>query len=109
VDRYATGEDRGGAVAAALDGAVMTADGGAVALNPPWPNRPIYARDAAAGARLLAAVMAPDLQIAVPEPNASAVRALGCPQLRTVVRMRRGAPLDWRPEAVWGTFSLYFG
>ena len=69
----------------------MTADGSAVALNPPWPNRPIYARDPAAGARLLAQVMAPDLQIAVPEPQAAAVRALGCPQVRTVVRMRRGA------------------
>jgi hypothetical protein len=109
LDRYATGEDRSGVVAAGLEGAVMTADGSAVAFAPPWPNRPVYARDPAAGARLLAAVMAPDLQIAVPEPNAAAVRALGCPHLRDVVRMRRGAPLDWRPEAVWGTFAMYFG
>jgi predicted N-acetyltransferase YhbS len=109
LDRYATGEDRSRVVAAALEGAVMTADASAVALKPPWSNRPIYAYDAAAGARLLTEVMAPDLQIAVPEPNAPAVRALGCPHLRDVVRMCRGVPLDWRPEAVWGTFALYFG
>jgi predicted N-acetyltransferase YhbS len=109
LDRHATGEDRSGAVEAALEGAVMTADGTAVALAPPWPSRPIYARDPAAGAALLAAVTAPGLQIAVPQPNAAAVRALGCRHVRDVVRMRRGVPLDWRAEAVWGTFALYFG
>jgi len=109
LDRHATGEDRTGAVEAALERAVMTADGSAVALTPPWPNRPVYARDPAAGAALLAAVMEPGLQIAVPEANAAAVQALGCPRVRDVVRMLRGVPLDWRPEAVWGTFALYFG
>jgi hypothetical protein len=25
------------------------------------------------------------------------------------VRMRRGAPIAWRPEWVWGVFALFFG
>ena len=26
-----------------------------------------------------------------------------------VVRMRRGAPVAYRPELLWGVFSLFFG
>jgi len=107
-----TGEDRSLAVNAALEGAVATPDLSAVALRPPWPARPILAREPAAGAELLGATLAPGLRLAVPETNEPAVaamRALGCADGEAVVRMRRGAPVRWRPDELWGVFSLFFG
>ena len=65
-----------------------------------------------AGATLLRALVSPGLRLAVPESNAAAVetlRALGCTPGNDVVRMRRGAPVSWRPEELWGVFSLFFG
>ena len=91
---------------------MATPDLAAVALRPPWPARPILARDPAAGAALLAAVLEPGMRLAVPETNAPAVAALlalGCAEGATVVRMRRGAPVAWRPDELWGVFSLFFG
>jgi hypothetical protein len=41
-------------------------------------------------------------------PAMAALAALARPQ-RGVVRMRRGAPIAWRPEQVWGVFALFFG
>jgi hypothetical protein len=38
----------------------------------------------------------------------AALAALARPA-RSVVRMRRGAPIAWRPDQVWGVFSLFFG
>ena len=58
------------------------------------------------------ALVAPGLRLAVPEPNAAALetlRDLGCTPGDDVVRMRRGAPLAWRPDELWGVFSLFFG
>jgi hypothetical protein len=55
-------------------------------------------------------VLEPGLRLAAPTANAAAMAALAAlahPQ-RSVVRMRRGAPIAWRPEHVWGVFSLFF-
>jgi predicted N-acetyltransferase YhbS len=115
LDAWVTGEDRTLAVDAGLRGAVGIdgADGLAgVALRPPWAARPILARDPAAGAALLAAVLEPGVRFAAPEANTAAVAALlahGCEERAAVLRMRRGAPVTWRPEALWSVFSLFFG
>ena len=100
------------AVDLGLRGALATPDLSAVALNPPWPALPILARDPDAGATLLRALVAPGLRLAVPESNAAALetlRDLGCTPGNDVVRMRRGAPIAWRPDELWGVFSLFFG
>ena len=112
LDARVTGEPRVPAVDLGLQGAVATPDLSAVALKPPWPALPILARDPDAGATLLRALVAPGLRLAVPEPNAAALetlRDLGCTPGDDVVRMRRGAPLAWRPDELWGVFSLFFG
>jgi predicted N-acetyltransferase YhbS len=112
LDARVTGEDRGVAVDAALAGAVATPELSAVALRPPWPARPILARDPSAGAALLAAVIEPGMRLAVPEANVAAVDALvalGAREVEPVLRMRRGAPVAWRPRELWGVFSLFFG
>jgi predicted N-acetyltransferase YhbS len=111
LDREATGEDRALALDAGLERGLATPDGTGFALRPPWSARPIVARDPAAGAALLAATLEPGLRLAAPVDNApamAALTALAHPQ-RGVVRMRRGAPIAWRPERVWGVFALFFG
>jgi predicted N-acetyltransferase YhbS len=110
LDAEATGEDRTVAVDTGLAGA-MVADGGA-ALRPPFPGLPILARSPDAGAALLAATIGPGLRLATPAANAPAVAALighGSVEREGVERMRRGAPVAWRPEQIWGVFSLFFG
>ena len=113
LDARVTGETRTLAVDIGLEGALATPDLAAVALKPPWPALPILAarprgrRGAAArGAR-------PGLRLAVPEANARR-RATRCASSAAragddVVRMRRGAPVTWRPDELWGVFSLFFG
>ena len=110
LDALATGEDRGPALDASLDGALV-ADGG-FALRPPFPARPVIATDPDAGRALLTATIAPGIRLAAPHANTDAVQALlahGCEERHGVERMRRGAPVAWRPELVWGVFSLFFG
>jgi len=110
LDRLATGEDRSAAVASGLDRALV--NGAGFALRPPFPARPIVATDPAAGRALLDATLAPGLRVAVPQANAPAVEALlahGCEERHGVERMRLGAPVAWRPELIWGVFSLFFG
>jgi predicted N-acetyltransferase YhbS len=112
LDADATGEQRTLAVDVGLIGGIATPDLSAVALRPPWPARPILARDPTAGAALLAAVLEPGMRLAVPERNAPALAALlahGCAEGPSVLRMRRGAPVAWRPDELWGVFSLFFG
>ncbi len=112
LDARVTGEARSLAVDCGLEGAFATPDLSAVAFRPPWPALPIVASDPDAGATLLRALVSPGLRLAVPESNAAAVetlRALGCTPGNDVVRMRRGAPVSWRPDEVWGVFSLFFG
>jgi predicted N-acetyltransferase YhbS len=109
LDASATGENRKVAVDAGLDGALV-AEGG-FALRPPFPARPVVASDPGAGRALLAATLEPGIRLAAPEANAPAVEALlahGCEERHGVERMRRGAPVAWRPELLWGVFSLFF-
>ena len=57
-------------------------------------------------------MLGPSLRLAVPESNRAAMdtlRELGCTRAPDVVRMRRGAPVTWRPDELWGVFSLFFG
>lgn len=110
LDREATGEDRSLAVLASLDGAVATPDLSAVALRPPWRALPIVG-DPAAATTLLSSLIEPGMRLAVPEENRAAVQLLSLlgREREPVVRMRRGPALDWRPERVWGVFSLFFG
>jgi predicted N-acetyltransferase YhbS len=110
LDREATGENRSLAVRAALDGAVMTPDGSAVALRPPWRALPIVG-DPAGATTLLTSLIEPGLRLAVPADNHAAVRLLTLlgRELEPVTRMRRGPAVPWRPDRVWGVFSLFFG
>jgi predicted N-acetyltransferase YhbS len=110
LDRAATGEDRSPAVLAALDGAVATPDLSAVAFRPPWRALPIVG-DPAGATTLLTALIEPGLRLAVPAENTAAVRLLSLlgREAEPVTRMRRGPAVAWRPERVWGAFSLFFG
>jgi GNAT superfamily N-acetyltransferase len=110
LDALATGEDRGPAITASLDGALVTEGG--VALRPPFRARPIVATDEDAGRALIAATLEPGARLAAPVANAAAVDALlasGAEERQGVLRMRRGAPVAYRPELLWGVFSLFFG
>jgi len=112
LDAHVTGEQRTLAVDVGLIGGVALPNLEAVALRPPWPARPILARDSAAGALLLGAVLEPSMRLAVPEANEAAIAALvahRCTEGPSVIRMRRGAPVAWRPDELWGVFSLFFG
>ena len=107
-----TGEERTLALDVGLEGGVATLDLAAVALRPPWPALPILARDHFAGAVMLNAVLGPGIRVAVPEANEPAVDALltlGASEGEPVLRMRRGPAVAWRPEELWGVFSLFFG
>jgi predicted N-acetyltransferase YhbS len=110
LDREATGEDRSLAVLASLEGAVATPDLSAVALRPPWPALPIVG-DPAGATTLLTSLIEPGVRLAVPEENRAAVQLLSllAREVRSVARMRRGPAVEWRPERVWGAFSLFFG
>lgn len=110
LDRQASGEDRSLVLEASLEGAKATPDLKAVALRPPWPALPIIG-DPAAATTLLTSLIEPGLRLAVPEGNTQAVNLLRllAREQRTVTRMRRGPAVDWRPDNVWGVFSLFFG
>ena len=52
------------------------------------------------------------MRLAVPEENRAAVQLLLAArrdEVEPVTRMRRGPAVPWRPEQVWGAFSLFFG
>ena len=110
LDLQATGEDRSLVLEASLEGAKATPDLKAVALRPPWPSLPIIG-DPQAATTLLTSLIEPGLRLAVPHENTNAVNLLRllAREQRTVARMRRGPAVDWRPDNVWGTFSLFFG
>jgi predicted N-acetyltransferase YhbS len=112
LDERATGERRELAIDAGLAGAIATPDLSAVLLNPPWPALPILAADPDAAAALLRARVAPGVRLSVPEQNTAAVaviEALDVDEREPVTRMRRGPAPAWRPQEIWGTFSLFFG
>jgi predicted N-acetyltransferase YhbS len=103
-DARATGEDR----SAVLRTMPAVRCGGAVAFRPPFPALPIVGRDGSA----LLGLARPGMRLAVPEANEAAVSAIlasGAVERDPVTRMYRGPRVAWRPEEVWGVFSLFFG
>lgn len=118
LDRWATAEDRAPALDACLPRG-LGAPGGetlrAAAVGCPWPAGHAVARDPAAGTALLDALWrdaGSSFRAVVPEANAEAIRALrerGFREVDHVVRMRRGAPVAWRPDGIWGAFNLAWG
>jgi predicted N-acetyltransferase YhbS len=108
LDARVTGEDRSLALLASLDGAVALPDLSAVALRPPWRALPIIGEG---GAELIEALVAPGVRLAAPEVNTAAVDVMARfgVERAGVVRMRRGPRVEWRPEELWGVFSLFFG
>jgi GNAT superfamily N-acetyltransferase len=123
LDREATGEDRGHLLRESLG-----APGATIALEPdgriggfeasaPWGTHPAIAFDTAAGVRLLEArrtrtAVGSDARTAIPATNRvglTALENLGWQAERELVRMVRGAPVAWRPSAVWGQFNFAMG
>jgi predicted N-acetyltransferase YhbS len=104
LDARVTGEDR----SVVLNAVEVVGAGSAVAFVPPFPALPIIGRD---GGSLLG-LARPGMRLAVPEANeaaVSAILALGATEREGVTRMYRGRRVSWRPEEVWGVFSLFFG
>lgn len=124
LDRAATGEDR-----AHLFRAFLTSGSGwAVAAGPgaapsahllraPWGGGATIAADPADAVLLLdhrRAEGGPDhrLRAGLLSDNEAGLALLGSIGWREAwraVRMVRGAPLDWRPEAIWGQFNHALG
>jgi len=96
------------AAVALLSGLSLPAS--AQAQLPGLPPLPILG-DPQAATTLLTSLIEPNLRLAVPEENIAAVnllRLLGR-EREPVTRMRRGPAVEWRPDEVWGAFSLFFG
>jgi GNAT superfamily N-acetyltransferase len=123
LDRFATGEDRR-AVLASLVGPSSTW----VALDPagvvsgylaraPWRGGALIAPDPDDAMRLLAmrrrstgiSGKAGAGLISSNRVGRERLRAAGWREEDSGVRMIRGAPLDWHPEAIWGQFSGALG
>jgi GNAT superfamily N-acetyltransferase len=123
LDRAATGEDRAHLLLAAVDPATTV-----VALGPdgrvagfdaraPWGGHPTIAPELADGVRLLehrraCTPVGVDARTALPDADRSRLTTLenlGWVAERSLVRMVRGAPIPWHPEAVWGQFSYATG
>jgi GNAT superfamily N-acetyltransferase len=104
LDAAVTGEDR----SAVLSSLPACGCGESIAFLPPFPALPIIGPDGAA----LLSLTRPGMRLAVPETNEAAVDAilaLGAVERDPVTRMYRGARVAWRPDQVWGVFSLFFG
>lgn len=124
LDRAATGEDRSRLLARLTGEGWAATDGPGGALlghyvPTPWGGGAVVAADATVGRRLLAlrrglAGQAGRAELTLPLPAANAAArdellAAGFGETRRSTRMRRGVPLAWRPELIWGVFSLGLG
>ena len=118
LDRRMTGEDRSHLLQA-LEGPgwVATGDGGEVRgyhLPVPWGGGPTVAPDPDAAVRLVRLVRAlagPDgiVRFWLASENEKGVehmREIGFKQVSRLPRMARGDGVPWRPESLWGVFSL---
>jgi GNAT superfamily N-acetyltransferase len=121
LDRRLTGEDRAHLLRA-LEGpgwVAVDADGKPLGyhLPVPWGGGPIIAEDPDAAwalTRLVRILAGPDGIVrfwlaSENEEGRERMRELGFEEARVVPRMIRGEPLSWRPEALWGLFSLAKG
>ena len=113
LDARVTGEHRTLAVDAGLDGGVATPDLAPSRCGRRGRRSRSSRRDPAAGAALLArGARARACGSPCPRPTRPRWRRCspsGCTERPGVVRMRRGAPVAWRPDELWGVFSLFFG
>ena len=122
LDRSATGEDRSHLLAAfaSLPGGLTLRAAGSLAgfvVRAPWGGGATVARTPADAERLLAARLAAAepghaVRAGLLDPNEAGLRRLvelGWREAFRVPRMRRGAPLDWRPDRIWGQFNFALG
>lgn len=122
LDRAATGEDRSAVLAAMVDvpgGLAVRADDGplrAFLLRGAWPGGATIAPDPAdalgiARARL-AAHPGGRVVTGLLASNTGGLErfaAEGWTEIRRIVRMQRGDPLDWRPDWIYGQLNFALG
>ncbi|HKH09730.1 MAG TPA: GNAT family N-acetyltransferase [Rubrobacter sp.] len=118
LDRRMTGEDRSHLLRAlAGPGWLMAGEGGEARgyhLPVPWGGGPTIAADweaARALAHLTRTLSGPDETLgfwlaAENDPGMEFMEEIGFEEARSLPRMVRGRPPRWRPEALWGIFSL---
>ena len=123
LDRTATGEDRAHLLArfASLTSArVLTGPDGEVvafSVRAPWGGGATIARaidDAVAILEARRAVVGPEriVRAGVPRENVAGIerlKELGWRRSWRAPRLARGAPLEWRPEQIWGQFAMALG
>lgn len=118
LDRRMTGEDRSHLIRAlAGAGWLVEDEGGEVRgyhLPVPWGGGPTIAADTGAAralAHLTRTLTGPDgtVRFWLAEENRAGmelVKEMGFEEVRRLPRMVRGRPPPWRPESLWGIFSL---
>jgi len=123
IDRLATGEDRAHLLRAVATPTTTTvivrADGAVVGFDAraPWGGHPTIAPELVDGLRLVEArrtraVAGTDVRTALPEiqrVGATTLENFGWREERRLTRMIRGAPVVWRPTAIWGQFNFAIG
>lgn len=118
LDRRATGEDRAPVLAPALEGGLAMGAGRRLRgfhLADRWGPGAAIAQSPKDGISLLDTVhrSTPKRRwTATPTTNVVACEYLqrsGWRRRGTVMRMRRGAPLAWDPQQLFGVFNLYWG
>jgi GNAT superfamily N-acetyltransferase len=120
LDRWATAEDRSALLDSFPEGHLLEdGRGGARGYHArvPWGGGPVIAASLEAGLGLLDLQRrraGPDgtVRAWLTEENAAGREAIernGFGKLRRLPRMVLGEPLDWRPETLWGIFSLAKG
>lgn len=122
LDRVATGEDRSVVLAAVADlpgGLALRRAGGSLGgfvLHGPWPGGATIAPDADDALRLARARLAAHpggrVVTGLLASNAAGLERFtieGWTEIRRIVRMERGASLEWRPDWIWGQLSFALG
>lgn len=123
MDAAATGEDRRHAIErlAAPDTARVVTDAGArlrgFMVRPPWGGGATIAEtpdDALAMITARRRTAGPEgkVRVGVLDANGEGLARLaaeGFTDAWSAPRMTRGAPIDWRPERIWGQFNLALG
>lgn len=123
LDRAATGEERGHLLRAVIGsgGAVVAfrAGGEIVGFDAraPWGGHPTIAPELVDGVRLVEArrarsAVGSEVRTSLLAENRSGIltlQNLGWRLDRELVRMTRGAPIQWDPRAIWGQFNYAIG
>lgn len=123
LDRYATGEDRSAVLRDLVSPATTTVASGpdgrvrGFLTRPPWRGGAVIAPDPEIALRLLEhRRRQPGVSgrtgaglLASNERGRAALRAAGWEEEPGNVRMVRGAPLDWHPDAIWAQMNGALG